>query len=441
MSVRERVAAALAANAFGQGVTVGSQLLLTPLFFAQWGAARYGEWLILSALPAYLAMADLGIGSAAGNDMTMRAGAGDQRGAQATFRGAFRIAAWVGAFTLLIGAALALGKRQLDWPVTPNLNAVDAALVVLALATNVALGFSAAVFGAGYRCAGLNATGIVIGNSARLVETLAFAVLLLTGHGPLALCAAMLAVKVSLIGVQRVHLRRACPWLYHPGVPADRTLTRRLIRPALAFMALPLGGALSLQGPSLVLGAWLGGEAVALFSAMRTMSRIPMQLMHVLNASVWPEMSRAFGAGDQGLLRRLHRRSARVTAVLVFLACVALGALGEALTRLWLGEATPYEPALLRWLLAIAALGALWNASSIVLAATNQHARMGATLVVSTALMVGLGAAGMPLFGLHGFLGLMLAAEALMWAAVVPQALRVSGDTLGGFTGIRSGQG
>lgn len=441
MSVRERVAAALAANAFGQGVTVGSQLLLTPLFFAQWGAARYGEWLMLSALPAYLAMADLGIGSAAGNDMTMRAGAGDQRGAQATFRGAFRIAAWVGALTVLIGAALALGKLHLDWPVTPNLNSVDAALVVLALAANVALGFSAAVFGAGYRCAGLNATGIVIGNSARLVEALAFAVLLLAGQGPLALCAAMLAVKASLIGFQAVHLRGACTWLYHPLVSADRTLMRRLIRPSLAFMALPLGGALSLQGPILVLGAWLGGEAVALFSAMRTMSRIPMQLMHVLNASVWPEMSRAFGAGDHGLLRRLHRRSARVTALLVFFTCMALGALGETLTRLWLGEATPHDPALLWWLLAIAGVGALWNASSIVLAATNQHARMGATLVTSAALAVGLGAAGMPLLGLHGFLGVMLAAEAVMWAAVVPRALEVSGDTLGGFTGLRSRRG
>ena len=92
MSAKQRIFAALAANGFGQLVTMGTQLLLTPLFFRQWGAALYGEWLILSAIPAYLALADLGVSSAAGNEMAMRAGAGNHAGAQQTFRGARGVA-------------------------------------------------------------------------------------------------------------------------------------------------------------------------------------------------------------------------------------------------------------------------------------------------------------------------------------------------------------
>jgi hypothetical protein len=63
MSVRHRIYLALAAGAFGQFVTIGSQVLLTPLYFLYWGAAKYGEWLLISTIPAYLAMADFGIGS------------------------------------------------------------------------------------------------------------------------------------------------------------------------------------------------------------------------------------------------------------------------------------------------------------------------------------------------------------------------------------------
>lgn len=433
MSVKQRILHALAANAFGQAVTVGTQVLLTPLFFAQWGAALYGEWLLLSALPAYLTMADLGIGSAAGNDMTMRAGAGDRRGAQATYRGAFRVAAVVGLLTLLVGVALALGKFSFNTPPTPHIQPLEAALVVLALAANVALSFSAGVFGAGYRCAGLNATGIVIGNSARLLEALAFAALLWLGHGPLALCAAMLGLKFALIGFQMLHLRRVCPWLHEGGVAAEPGLVRRLLKPSLAFMAMPLAGALSLQGPIIVLGAALGGEAVALFSAMRTLSRIPMQLMNALNASVWPEMSRAFGAGDLPLLRQLHRRSARITAALVVASCLGLGLMGETITRLWLGAQQPYQPALLLWLVAIAGISALWNASSIVLAATNQHGRMGVAMVLSAGAAIGLGSLFIGQVGQQGFLVMLLTAEVAMLWLVLPQAIRVSGDTVRTF--------
>jgi O-antigen/teichoic acid export membrane protein len=433
MSVKQRILHALAANAFGQAVTVGTQLLLTPLFFAQWGAALYGEWLLLSALPAYLTMADLGIGSAAGNDMTMRAGANDRRGAQATYRGAFRVAAAVGLLTLLAGVALALGKFSFNTLPTPHIQPLEAALVVLALAANVALSFSVGVFGAGYRCAGLNATGIVIGNGGRLLEALAFAALLLLGHGPLALCGAMLVLKLMLIGFQMLHLRRVCPWLHEGDVSAEPGLVRRLLKPSLAFMAMPLAGALSLQGPIIVLGAALGGEAVALFAAMRTLSRIPMQLMNALNASVWPEMSRAFGAGDMALLRQLHRRSARITAALVAASCLGLGLLGETITHLWLGAQQTYQPSLLLWLVAIAGVSALWNASSIVLAATNQHGRMGVNMVLSSAVAIGLGSAFIGQLGQQGFLVILLTAEVAMLLTVLPQALQASGDSLAHF--------
>lgn len=433
MSVKQRIVSALAASAFGQAVTVGTQLLLTPMFFAKWGASLYGEWLLLSALPAYLTMADLGIGSAAGNDMTMRAGAGDQRGAQATYRSAFRVAAVVGLLTLLVGVALALGKFSFNTPPTPHIPPQEAALVVLALAANVALSFSAGVFSAGYRCAGLNATGIIVGNSARLLEALTFAALLWLGGGPLALCAAMLGLKLGLIGFQMLHLRKVCPWLHQGGVAAEHGLVRRLLKPSLAFMAMPLAGALSLQGPIIVLGAALGGEAVALFAAMRTLSRIPMQLMNALNASVWPEMSRAFGAGDLPLLRQLHRKSARITAMLVVASCVGLGLLGETITHLWLGAQQKYQPSLLLWLVAIAGVSALWNASSIVLAATNQHGRMGVAMVASAALAIGLGSALISHIGQQGFLAILLMAEVAMLLLVLPQALRASGDSLAHF--------
>lgn len=433
MSVRNRIVAALAANAFGQAVTIGTQILLTPLFFAKWGAALYGEWLILSALPAYLTMADMGIGSAAGNEMTMRAGANDHTGAQQTYRGAFWIAGAASLIVLLLGLAFAGLKHFAGSPGTPHIDTDTASLILLLLAINVGMSFFGGVFSAGYRCAGRNGTGIVLGNSARLAEGVLTGALLLTGQGPLTVCVGIVLVKAGFLLGQAWHLPRICPWLYTPRAQADTTLARRLIKPSLGFLAFPAAGALSMQGPIMLLGATLGGEVVAMFSAMRTLSRIPMQLTNVLNASVWPEMSRAFGAGDLGLVRQLHRRSASLTAVLVLGSCLVLGLLGPTISHLWLGHRATFNPAILHWLLAVSTVSSIWNASSIVLAATNSHARMGLAMVLTSGLSLLTGWLLIHTVGLNGMLGALLLAEVVMLTVVLPQALSRSGDTLQNF--------
>ena len=71
MGVRSRIVHSLYATGFGQGVNVLIQLAGVPLFLHFWGVERYGEWLILSTIPAYLWMSDFGFASVAANDMTM----------------------------------------------------------------------------------------------------------------------------------------------------------------------------------------------------------------------------------------------------------------------------------------------------------------------------------------------------------------------------------
>ena len=74
--VRARVIRNLGANGVSQIVNIIVQLCSVPLFLRFWGVTLYGEWLTLSAIPAYLAMSDLGFASVAANDMTMRVARG-----------------------------------------------------------------------------------------------------------------------------------------------------------------------------------------------------------------------------------------------------------------------------------------------------------------------------------------------------------------------------
>jgi len=433
MSVKQRIAHALAANAFGQAVTVGSQLLLIPLFFDRWGAGLYGEWLMLSSVPAYLTMVDLGIGSAAGNEMIMRAAAGNRAGAQQTYRGANLVAVWAGAASLLIGLLLAAMAAHWQWPRTHLIKVHDAALILLLLAAGVSLGFQGGVTSAGFRAAGNNALGITLSNLSRLAEALAMGASLLLGHGPLALCLIALLTRALMQVLQHVWLHRICPWLLHPKVPADTTLVKRLIAPSLGFLALPLGNALALQSPILIIGSSMGAPAVAMFSAMRTLARVPVQVANAVNASVWPEMSRAHGAGDQALLRQLHRGTWGITLLMVLAGGGGLTLLGPWLTHHWLGPQAPFEHTVLASLVLVTMLSATWNASAVVLSAANAHARLGFWYVLANALCMGLAWLLTPHLNWPGLLAPLVLAESLLLAWALPATLHFTQDTTAPF--------
>src|SRR5260370_8636696 len=85
-TVRGRLIRGFGAMALFPVVTAIMQIVSVPVFLHFWGVKLYGEWLILSAIPTYLILSDMGFGSVAGNDMTMRVAAGDRDGALETFQ-------------------------------------------------------------------------------------------------------------------------------------------------------------------------------------------------------------------------------------------------------------------------------------------------------------------------------------------------------------------
>ena len=62
-----RLVRSVSALGFAQIFNIASNLILVPLYLSFWKAERYGEWIALSALVAYLSTADFGMNSAASN--------------------------------------------------------------------------------------------------------------------------------------------------------------------------------------------------------------------------------------------------------------------------------------------------------------------------------------------------------------------------------------
>ncbi len=433
MSVRKRVFQALAANTFGQAITIGAQLLLTPLYFSSWGAAQYGEWLLLSTIPAYLVMVDIGLGSAAANEMAMQTGAGNYEQAQRTFWGAVRLCHLVAMVTLAIAGCLAWLANLVPELPRHHIARDEASAIVLLLGVGVALNFYLGLVAAGFRSSGKNALGIFYANTLRLLEFGLAAGLLLLQVTPLFMCLGLALARALGLLVQTLLLRSGCGWIFRPGHAVDRHLLSRLIRPSLSFLALPLGNALALQGPVLIMGLLFGSTAVATFSTLRTLSRIPLQITNVFNASIWPEMSAAFGAGNLALLRKLHQQSWLATVLLGLAASISIVVLGKAMMGFWLGRDGVYDATMLMALTSMASFASVWGVSAVVLTAINAHTRLVVAYLLANFCALGLAYLLGQWLGMQWFLLPLVLAELVMLCVVYPMALRASGDSVATF--------
>jgi O-antigen/teichoic acid export membrane protein len=425
--VAGRIGRGLAANIGGIGVTVVIQFVSVPVLLAAWGVPTYGEWLVLSAVPTYVALSDLSFSSVAGNSMVMLVAQGKRKDAVILGRRLWSIVTVMTGFAVLAAVVIALvfGGAFGSGAVIP---ASEARMVLVALFLQVAVGNQYGVLDAWYRAGGRYPLGATMRQLGRLFEFGALMGAVVLGAGPSTAAIAFLAGSAAGFVVSFVVLRRTIPWsTFRPERPHLQTF-RELLAPGVAFMAFPIGNALSLQGFTIVIGAMLGAAAVVVFSTTRTITRIALQAMGSINSAIWPELSRSVGSGRLDEARAIMRRSIQLALAASFSMVFALALFGVALIRWWTRGLVDPPVLLLFILLIVIVANSMWVTLSSVLAATNRHKRLAVVYLAGTIVAL-LGA--VPLssaFGLPGAATALLAIDVGMVAYALPAALRVVED-------------
>ena len=209
-------------------------------------------------------------------------------------------------------------------------------------------------------------------------------------------------------------------------------MARSLAGPAVSFMAVPLGFAMRNQGVLMVIGHTLGQVMVVTFSTTRTLTNMAFQVMSmVCHLAVWPEISAAFGAKDLETARKLHRKACHVAFWMSSAAVVGLLCCGRWGFAIWTGGKVPFNFYLFATLLLVIVVNSLWYASSAVPMATNTHQRTASFFLLGTCIAVLLAWFLTRSIGVVGGAISLLAIDALMLVTVVPQSLRLVGDTAG----------
>lgn len=377
VALKKVLAKNIASNAYGQAITIIVQVISVPLFLAYWGADKYGEWLILTAIPVYLAFGDLGFSAVAANEMAMLTAKNDVQGARNMYIATLTLMSLICVFLLLVTFALASTinvAALLKIEAEPS-DQVTIAVLLLALGVLITLlnGVQSAICRAihGY------ATPTIINNSSRVLEFVLIWVLLVEGFGYVMLAGGMLVSKTLTIFLI-TYKNYSAQISVKPQIELRKVPTiRPLLVPSIAFLAFPIGLALSIQGVTILVGTVLGPASVVALNTVRTITRLVTQIVTSLNQSVWPEMSTAMGKGEVSQIRKLYKFALKGSAGIVVLAGGGLLVWGDQLLLWWTNQAVPLSIGLLPTMLAAVAINASWQPSWVYLMATNKHTSLG----------------------------------------------------------------
>jgi len=198
-------------------------------------------------------------------------------------------------------------------------------------------------------------------------------------------------------------------------------------------MGFSLGNAFNMQGTLMAVGYALGPVEVAIFASARTVSRVALQMVQMVNNTVWPELSLAYGAKNYDLLRSLHRRACQTALILALVIVVGMMTLGPWFLTHWTGGHVPPSRPLLGILLLGVVIYALWSTSSTLATATNLHQRLAAWYLVGTGVTVLFTYVLARAYGIYGAAASLIISEVIMNFYVLPASLRIAHDTMPAF--------
>lgn len=387
----------------------------------------------MNAVPSYLAFSNIGFGNVASNEMTMLASAGDLDGALRVFQSCWWLIAVIcGVLGVLLVPLLYFIPVGHLLPIHA-ISELDAKWIIFYLGVSVLLGQFEQLMGAAYTCVARYPYGSFLKSMISLAAFVAMVMPVVLGYGPRTTALVFAAANVVGTFTLGVFVRKDLPWIRFGWRHARFGEIRRLAAPAFAFMGFPIGNAFNLQGTLMAVGYALGPVDVAIFASARTVSRVALQMVQMVNNTFWPELSLAYGAHDEALIRTLHRRACQLALLLAVTVVAAMLSFGPWFLTHWTGGHVPPSRGLLAILLFVVILYALWSTSSTLATATNQHQRLASWYVAGTGITVVFTYLLAKYEGLYGAAASLVLSELIMNAYVLPNSLRISHDTFSGF--------
>jgi O-antigen/teichoic acid export membrane protein len=312
-------------------------LITVPLTVHYLGPERYGAWMSLSSLMAFLRFSDLGLGNGLVGAVSQAEGRGDSGYAQ---RAISSVLVCLCGIAILVLVGFPISARGIHWDAVLGLAQLkDRAEIQTAILVFVALYAIGIPVNLGQQVQRALQQGYISNLWTTLGSLLSFAGIYFaaTHHARIPWLVAIiggvplipaLANSIVLYTLQRPDLR--------PSVNGfDKEIGRDLLQKGMLFFGLGIAGALAYDSQNILIAHILGPAAVGVYAVVqRLFSAIPMLVAYV-TMPLWPAFGDALGRGDWQWIPRALKRAMAVNALMATVPAILFTLFGRPILLHW----------------------------------------------------------------------------------------------------------
>lgn len=400
------------ANTVYTVVNALAQLILVPMYLSHWSKQVTGEWSVLWAVPALLWCLEGGFAHLASSKATMALAAGEVTRARTIVGTIFYLQLIALAFINILGFGL-LYNGNIAALFGSHFISPDQVRSILVMALiYMSVGFTFSLVKSVYIATDNAARGYWLAIICKALEIVTISVALSLGGRPvdMARCFLIPPVVMLIYGWVDISRRQTAIPLSLSLRYISRIEIRNALRDGLPATASQLATMLNLEGMTIAVFLALGPAAVVTVTSVRTVCRMIFQAVQVVNGAIFPEISRAFGAGNFRLVREFLEQSSRKIVWLALACTVGLIVFGSPVVSYWTRGAVKVGPSFLCLFASTVLIQSGWSVCASALVATNKHHLFSGHLFLTNLLSLGLayvfcrcvGVNGVPLATLAG---------------------------------------
>lgn len=388
--------------AFANG---GAQLVLVPVLLHFWGTELYADWLVLYTIPALFAFADAGIVNSVGNYVTLAVERGDTKDASAKLNAAWKFQALASLLITLVVTLLALLGPLKQWLGVSQLSQSSLVVTVGLLALYAGASLQTGILAAHFRAAGSYPRYLFWMASTKIVEVILICLI------------AAYSDKMEIVALSILTLKSLSIWLLlqlaRNQLPAVRLRMldgkwidfKPLLKSGIDFLLFTLSQAVMNQGSVLAVNHALGAQSVVLLSVCRQLARLFQLGVAVIQTSVLPEITKAYGAKLPERALMLQRKALLIPLLIGPLYILGCLFFGNSIITLWtqqnlaIGSLLFFACSLEAVLFGISFLAVMipWATNHVHALSVTQISGIILALIIGSFLLPALGNAALPL--------------------------------------------
>jgi O-antigen/teichoic acid export membrane protein len=415
-------------------VDAGLGLVMLPFNLEHLGKPMYGLWALTAAMTSSFALLDLGYGGSLVRFIARYRALRDTRSLNEILSTLAVVYAAIGVATLLLALLMV--------PFIDRVFALEpwqvgmARQLLLIISVYVAGRFAFSVYG-----------GVIVGfqrydlnNMVSVIVSLAVAAVnvavLLGGGGLVALVAATTGVRLLGLLLYRRNAFRVYPGLRLRLSEFSRPRLREVSGFSFYMLLLQLGQTLNYSVDTLVVGAFLGPAAVAMWAPAQRLSHLMIRLTNQLNAALFPVVVDSDASQRTDRLRAVFIHGTRVSLAMAIAIAGTVAVAARPLIHAWIGPSFEATGTILQLLAFLVVLRIGTATSGIILQGAGEHERLTAYVGVTGLANLALSIVLVKRFGLYGVaLGSIVPVALMAGGATFPRACRRVG--LSFWAGLR----